>query len=330
MRPGGRVAIVANDAIGNFVVATPLLALLRDEWIPREVWYFGGTRTHQLQTASTLIDRTACHLGVAPCHVAAEAARIGPFDVVVNVENSAWAKSVAAMLCGPETVVFGPCLDAEGRGDLAFDDDPASKLWKDPDWCAEDLVARHPTLRTAHISEILCRACHLRGDVGPYRVPEETPDLDVPEVLVATAASGEDKLWPGDRWRDLLGRFRRSGKRVGLLGAPPAAQRRYWKGACDEEEWVREGLVEDLRGSLSLPEVVGAARRARLVVSLDNGVLHLAAATPTPILGIFRHGIHRLWAPRVPNLTALTPGPDGTVASISVDSVWEALPLAVR
>ena len=328
MRPGGRVAVVANDAIGNFVVATPLLALLRGEWNPREVWYFGGTRTRELQAASPLIDRTGMHLGHAPREVAAEAASSGPFDVVVNIENAAWAKSVAAMLCGPETVVFGPCLDAEGRGDLAFGEDPASRLWLDPDWCAEDLAARHPMLRTAHISEILCRACCLRGEVGPYRVPEEPPGIEVPEVLVATAASGEEKLWPGDRWRDLLERLRRDGRRIGLLGAPPQAQRRYWRGGDDEDCWVREGLVEDLRGRLSLPQVVGAARLAQLVVSLDNGVLHLAAATPTPILGIFRHGIHRLWAPRVSNLTVLTPGSGKSVASITVDAVWEALPLA--
>ncbi len=328
MRPGVRVAVVANDAIGNFVVATPLLALVREEWSPSEVWYYGGTRTLELQTASHLIDGTGSHLGVAPRQVAKEAAAAAPFDVVVNIENAPWAKAVAAMLCGPETVVFGPCLDSEGRGDLAFGDDPASRLWQDPDWCAEDLASRHQSLRTTHISEILCRACHLQGEVGPYRVPEEEPAFRVPDVLVATAASGEDKLWPGDRWRELLRRLRAGGWSVGLLGAPPEAQRRYWKGASDEDGWVREGLVEDLRGRLSLPQVVGAARAARLVVSLDNGVLHLAAATSTPILGIFRHGIHRLWAPRVPNLTVLTPEPGGTVASISVDRVWEAMPLA--
>ncbi|MEJ5170733.1 MAG: glycosyltransferase family 9 protein, partial [Fimbriimonadales bacterium] len=300
---------------------------IRREWAPSELWYFGGTRTKELQDESPLIDRAVEHVGVPPREVAHQAVNCGPFDIVVNMENSPWAKSLAAVLSGPETVVHGPVLDEEGRGDLPFGDDDPSRLWRDPDWCAEDLLQRHPALQTGHISEILCRACALRGEVGPYAVPESDPMIDVPQVLVATAASSKDKLWPGSQWRELLWRLHREGCSVGLLGAAPQTQRRYWVGSQEEESWIEEGLAEDLRGRLSLSQVVGAARRASLVVCLDNGVLHLAAATSTPIVGIFRHGIHRLWAPRVPNLRVLTPGPHRSVAELSVDEVWEALPI---
>jgi ADP-heptose:LPS heptosyltransferase len=317
--------VIANDAIGNFVVVTPLLKLLRQEWFPSELVYFGGKRTAELESASPLIDRSLDHLGVAPRDVVSQLVREQPFDVVVNVESGPWSKSLAAMLCAASTIVFGPCMDGEGRADLPFPDDAPGRLGKDQDWCAEDLCERHPILRHGHISEILCRATGLTGAVPSYEVPEQAPGLVVPDVLVATAASAAEKLWGGEQWRILLERFRSEGLEVGLLGAPPREQTRFWKGGEEEDRWVQTGLIQDLRGRLTLPQVVGALRRASLIVSLDNGVLHLAAATRTPIVGLFRHGIHRLWAPRVSNLIVLTPGEGRRVTDISVEEVWGAV-----
>jgi ADP-heptose:LPS heptosyltransferase len=61
------------------------------------------------------------------------------------------------------------------------------------------------------------------------------------------------------------------------------------------------------------------------VITIDNGILHLAAATGTPTVGLFRHGIHRLWAPPFANLTVLTPGEKKAVAEIPVQVVQEAI-----
>ena len=52
-----------------------------------------------------------------------------------------------------------------------------------------------------------------------------------------------------------------------------------------------------MRGRITLPQVAGAIAKAKAVVSLDNGILHLACSTATPTVGLYRNGIHRLWAP---------------------------------
>jgi ADP-heptose:LPS heptosyltransferase len=64
---------------------------------------------------------------------------------------------------------------------------------------------------------------------------------------------------------------------------------------------------------------------AKAVLTLDNGILHLAAATTTPTVGLYRYGIHRLWAPPAPNLTVLTSGDGRRVADIEPDVVVRAL-----
>ena len=112
---------------------------------------------------------------------------------------------------------------------------------------------------------------------------------------------------------------------AGLLGAPVSQQAQHWKGASAEDELVGDGLAIDLRGAFSLPQVVGALGAAKAVLTLDNGILHLAAATSTPTVGLYRHGIHRLWAPPAPNVTVLTAGEGNPVSAIDPAAVLSAL-----
>ncbi|MCW5937428.1 MAG: glycosyltransferase family 9 protein [Fimbriimonadaceae bacterium] len=316
-----RIAVVGNDALGNFVVLTPLFQALARQYGPPP-HYFGGTRVAELAAASDLLAGFHPLFGVDPRGFV-ESLPAEPFDLVVNVESTPWAKAAAAILAGPEGLVCGPCLDAEGRGDLPFGDDPRSQLWQDSDWTAPDLVERYPFLDSGFIGGLFCRLAYCQGEVPGYALPSSEPPVPTPPILVATAASLPEKLWPVEKWVALVEKLLALGE-VGLLGAPPKAQSKYWVGASDEDRLVEAG-ARDLRGRFSLPEVVGALARARLVVSLDNGVLHLVCATRTPVIGLFREGVHRLWAPPVENLTVLTPPAGRPASEISLDQIDERL-----
>lgn len=316
-----RVAVVGNDALGNYVVLTPLFQAIVREWAPSRLDYYGGRRTEELWSQETLLTRGFPLFGTPPRQAAEEMG--GPYDLVVNVEDSPWARAYTAMLCDEDTFVVGPCLDREGRGELAYPDDPTGDLWRDPAWI--DAAGRYPFLATGFIGEIFCRLAYLKGDVPPYRLPSVTPRRSLPNVLIATAASLPEKLWPRERWEACLRLLRAEGLRAGLLGAKPSAQRRYWQGDQDEDWMVAEGLVDDLRGEFTLPEVVGALAKVEGVVTLDNGILHLAAATQTPTVGIFRHGIHRLWCPPAANVTAMVPEEGRPVADVTAEAVAAAL-----
>lgn len=325
---GGRIAVVANDAIGNFVVATPLLQMLRRELQPLSIDYYGGTRTREFEEASDLFE-WSYPLHGAKLQDAATAAmrRIeenGPYNLIVNNESTAFAKAFTALLSSPESYVVGPCL-AGGRGDLPFAQDDRGDLAGDMNWIDPDLRDRYPFLKSSFIAEIFCRLAYLEGDVPLYKVPSHDPDSDLPHLIIATSASLPEKLWPAESWETILRRLRERGVTVGLVGAKPSAQAQYWKGNDLEQDLVAAGLVEDLRGMYTLPQVVGLLEKVCLVLTLDNGILHLAAAAQTPTVGLFREGIHRLWAPPYDGLKVLTHAPGETVADISPDAVWEAL-----
>jgi ADP-heptose:LPS heptosyltransferase len=111
---------------------------------------------------------------------------------------------------------------------------------------------------------------------------------------------------------------------VGLIGAAPTAQKAHWLGSDAEDEVVRRGLAIDMRGALRLPQVVDCMSRARLVLTLDNGIMHLAATTKVPVVALFRHGIHRLWKPSWGTVEAVVADPQQPVSTISVERVLHA------
>lgn len=324
--PSPRIALIANDAIGNFVVTTPLAQLLRAELSPSVVDYFGGTRTIELQEASDLYDSTFPLHGTTP----AESFRTcsdREYDLVVNVEATALASAFAGFLSGPSTLVCGPCLGA--RGPVPYPADSRGDLWRDQEWIAGDLNLRYPFLRSGFIGEILCRLAYREGRLPSYRLPTLAPPIGLPPVLIACSASLPEKIWPAEKWSAVSRWLTDRGMEIGLIGAKPSAQKAFWLGSDAEDAVIASG-VKDLRGTMSLPQVVGALSHAKLVLTLDNGILHLAAASQTSTVGLFRHGIHRLWAPPFASLTILTPGSESTpVAEIPLQSVQEAIESAL-
>jgi ADP-heptose:LPS heptosyltransferase len=320
-----RIAVVANDALGNYVVSTPLLQMLRAKYPDATLDYYGGSRTQVWWYEEHINDHGFDLFGTATRESAQQVARDGVYDLVVNLEFSDWAKAFAAIAAGDDGFVVGPCIGRDGRDKLPFADDERGALAADPEWVSPDLRTKYPFLESSFIGEIFCRLAYLDGPVPGYRLPSEKPPFPVPEVLIATTASLPEKLWPSDRWKAVLSALKTQGKTAGLLGAKPSAQQRFWRGNEAEQSLVDDGLAEDLRGRLTLPQVVGALAQTRQVLTLDNGILHLAASTSTPIVGLFREGIHRLWAPPAPNLRVLTPQPGGAVAEITPERVLEAL-----
>lgn len=325
LKPGSRIAVIANDAIGNFVVVTPLLQMLRDRHPGCQITYVGGKRTAELQNSSDLFDETHALLGQSPGELSRFLAdHAGSFDLAINVEQTAYSRVLAGTL-GQQ--VCGPSIGVGGRGDLPFEDNLRGQLWKNKQWIAPTLPNEFPFLSSGFIGEIFCRLAYCEGAVPRYRLPSAACG-DPPDVLVAVSASLGEKLWPAENWIAAAQYLISRGLSVGLLGAPPAIGKTFWYGS-DAEEGLCASGVQDLRGTLTLPQVVNALSRAKLVLTLDNGILHLAASTDTPTVGLFRHGIHRLWAPPVETLTVLTPGEGRLVADISVEAVTEAISSAL-
>ena len=293
-----RIAVLSHDSLGNYVVLTPVMRMLREAYPEASLEYVGGRRTEALWRVEPTWNATWRY----------EDAPAEAYDLVVSTERDEYAVAVAKRIVAPDGRIVG-----SGAPD-------ATGLAADADWTASDLRARYPELTTGFIAEIHARCAGLTGPVPGYELPHSEAPSHGCRVLVSCSASTDDKLWPVEKWLDALAGV----AGVGVVGVKPKPDAPAYRGQDEEEAIVRSGIGKDLRGEFSLPELVGAVEEATLVLTIDNGIMHLAAATKTPIVALFREGIHRLWTPPHADVTVLTPAPGERVATIPVETVREA------
>ena len=101
-----------------------------------------------------------------------------------------------------------------------------------------------------------------------------------PYALAFHATSRDDKLWPEERWRGLLAHFAQAGFAVLLPWGSDAERAR-------SERLARDATNAIVPPRQSLPELASLARSAEIVVGVDTGLTHLAAALGTPTVALF-------------------------------------------
>ena len=83
----------------------------------------------------------------------------------------------------------------------------------------------------------------------------------------------------------------------------------------------------DLVGRLTLPEVVACLENSDLFVGNDSGLMHLAAATGTPTIGLFGPTDATIYAPTGRLAAAVVAA---SMAAITVDQVVDAAERLLR
>jgi len=103
-------------------------------------------------------------------------------------------------------------------------------------------------------------------------------------------ASQECKLWPPERWRELISIIRAKGLRVAVFGAP--ADRGYLE-AC--LPGVDDPGVEIIIGPLA--SFFSRLQDVRVLVGLDSFGIHAAHAIGTPTVMLYGANISTVWTP---------------------------------
>jgi len=144
----------------------------------------------------------------------------------------------------------------------------------------------------------------------------------------------EVREWPQERWVELMRRFRSQGKRVLVTGGTADRER--------SEALARlcaDDGVEVRAGKDGLVAVANLLRRATCVVSVNTGIMHLAAAVGAPTLGLNGPTAEHRWGPvgaKVDSVSVPLPHggylnlgfeyegrPRDCMERIGVDEVWQ-------
>jgi ADP-heptose:LPS heptosyltransferase len=116
------------------------------------------------------------------------------------------------------------------------------------------------------------------------------------------------KQWPAERWRQLAGELVADGMSIVLTGGPADVRRA--KRFIDESTDLGSSVV-DLTGRYSVRELICLLRRSSCVVSVNTGVMHLAAVLGVPTVALNGPVPERRWGPvgpRVRSVNSTLPG----------------------
>lgn len=189
---------------------------------------------------------------------------------------------------------------------------------------------RRPGHRILHIAEALGvtpapRPVAWFAPEDAARVAALLPER--PFLALGPTANVSRKVWPAERFVALARALTGPGgplpgAAIAVLGGPGPAEAALAAPVLA----ALPGSV-DLVGRLALPEAAAALSRAALYVGNDSGLMHLAAATGAPTLGLFGPTSAAEYAPVGARAQAvLAKGPPGAtpMAQLAVGQVLEA------
>lgn len=326
------IAVLGSCKIGNFVASMPLLRLLRRRYPKAQIDFWGSEATADFERAlcgkdqplnwriswdqpDTKAVEKQSRLGAIYEAAAKRQDEAGPLDLAINCDGFNPLTQTLTSWLEP-TWVAGGSLRTDGRAPLAWGELPQQRFLGDPDWDSPAFLTRYSEqFKSNYIAELICRMAFLEpndDDLQALALPWEEPSFDVPPVLIHATTTRAAKIWPFKAWEAVLQWCARHSLKVGLVGAPPSRQRLDYHSGDGEEQLLDDhsGILIDLRGRTNLIQLAGACRKARVVVSVDAGPMHIAAGVGTPTLAVVGNDAEavgaspiRLWLPRSSNLT---------------------------
>ncbi|MEM8834179.1 MAG: glycosyltransferase family 9 protein [Planctomycetota bacterium] len=313
-RRGSRLLVVLPSWIGDAVMATPSVRLLR-ECLPG--WFIGGLMRpgiDQLLAGIELFDEE--HVGRAvgvmgPKRVA-QKLRPRRYDIALLMTNSFSTALITRIAGIPRRIGY----DRDGRGILLTerlqplkrkDVTPYNRSSTNPGAWAPvpaceyyDRLSRHllselgqhpPAMGPLELAltasdELDAHACLAR--VCPDALDQSSTR---PNVLLIPGGNNPAKRWPADRFAALADWLARNrGARVLISGAPNEAE----LVADVASRCASDTPAFDLTSTrMSLGALKGVIARCKLVVTNDTGPRHIAAALGVPVVTLFGPTDHR-------------------------------------
>tara|TARA_R110002096_G_scaffold17921_2_gene61688 strand:+ start:3544 stop:4515 length:972 start_codon:yes stop_codon:yes gene_type:complete len=134
------------------------------------------------------------------------------------------------------------------------------------------------------------------SDAAKAKAAELLPD-GAPVLAICPSASMPYKVWPGDRFGELVKRLTApgdamAGARIAIFGGPGDQA-----AAAPIHAALPDAELLDFTGQLGLMDVAACFERVRLFIGNDSGLMHMAAAMQTPTLGLFGPSDERRYGP---------------------------------
>ena len=253
-------------------------------------------------------------------YLAKNASKRGRPDWLINCDGYNPVTRVIGGWLNPKWV-SGACLDVTGKKNIKLGDNPRNKFLDDNDWDSAEFKKRYNGLfKSQYLGELLCQMSFIEpteSDLYNINLPTEKPSFEIPEILIHCTSTREAKMWSYEGWVEVIQWCLDSQKSIGMVGASPKQQEEEYNSGNLEIQLLNHfnnrdtGKIQirDLRGKTSLLSLAGACKGAKLLVTVDAGPMHVAAATDCQVIVIVGNDNDgegaspiRLWLPKKENI----------------------------
>ncbi|HEU5318654.1 MAG TPA: glycosyltransferase family 9 protein [Chloroflexota bacterium] len=296
-RVPARILVIRLGLIGDGVLLTPALRLLRDNFPDARIDVLVTPPQRELLSGLRTVDRLLVwdagdlgepRLALQPRRwrralETARAIRAERYDAALSCYG-ALASAIALASGAPRRIGYAgealPFTLTRALPGARWD-----RPWHDAEYNVEVVRALDATGVTPPTELTL-------PDGAPPAALEGLEPRDGPLVVLHTGAvNGRAKRWPFVHWEELVSRLRADGCRLLFVGADNE-DRRF---ALDV---ARAG--ENLVGQTSLAELARVLARADVLVTADSGPMHVANALGTPVVALFGPTDPVIYAPFQP------------------------------
>lgn len=290
-----RIGVLKVGAIGDTVLVSSIVADLADRFPGARIVLFGGPHNApiarlipELTEVVTLPKRPRGDLRVIRSH---------RLDLLVDCES--WLR-VAALYAAWSGARFTVGFDTAGQGRGGLHDATArhgDQVHEVDNYRALLEVIGVPT---GHMPRLVAPGvlASCSYPEGPFAVLHPWPSED----------GDGSRDWPFDRWAELAVALQHRGLEVVITGGPADVDRS--EALCS---LLRKNAVDvtDVAGKMSLPAVADLLVSSLCVVSVNTGIMHIAAALGVPTLGLNGPTASHRWGPvgpRVASVDSALPG----------------------
>ena len=273
-----RIGILATAAIGDTILISAVLKDLKSAYPDAEMVFFAGGTNAAITQMICPQDRMAVLPVSRPDKACRQIRSEGHFDLWIDF--GPWPRLNSLLTAGAKSS-FKIGFRTKGQGRHYVYD-----RW---------VLHRGDQHEMDNLRDLI-RAAGAETSSSPRIEPlwsrEKQKDYTAVHMIPGGYMS-EYKEWNPDNWVSLINRLTDAGHRVLLTGAPAdSVKTGAMASACSHG-----GLVEDMAGKVPLKELPALLAGSRLVVSVNTGIMHMAAAVDAPLVALHGPTSVRRWGP---------------------------------
>jgi ADP-heptose:LPS heptosyltransferase len=300
------ILVLQMKRIGDLVLTTPVFTALRAQFPESRITIVADGPCASLLPAVAGVDERLVYSRCGDNRDVWRAVRRGGWDVCLDFTETDRSALMTLLSRAKQRVTFAGTRWLRRLAYRKFVDSPVRLSHT----CDRYLELLRPLGIVCGENETPMPELHVAGDdraVAFVDAPAALPGESSEYVLIHPGTARAEKYWPAGRWADVIHALRRHGHRCAITCGPDAFESAHVEEVLLVEKALSWQINPEAPGAFASPWIARPAKlshlaalveKARIVLSCDTSVVHLAAALRRPQIALFGPTNPFHWRPR--------------------------------